>query len=734
MVLIRKDRIKWLLILIVSLLTLNNGIALAKNEKIKLYGVGDENTKIFSLKFGYRDTICPILEIEKYTCSPPPKKLKWGINGEMELAYFNPVTGEIVYKGSYGIGEGRCYYVNPFCSKEVKQSVENIANLITIGNILKHITLSKFLIESATMGVDVFYYSFKDKELHLNELSLFTVLFNQLTPLFENLALFLFELGFLIYAIIFGWNRLSEKLAGYEYPYKPNFLSSFMKGGLIFVLFGLPINPPDVPKDLKYEPAPVPLILYVFKYPILKVDEMMTDIGGNMISFVGKYLLDHHIDFAEKFLKLQYKFHTNLITQKSKLEKELQEKCIRLANNCDNGDRTIEDYEIFIVSDHNLEGVGLCKANGTPVENKIEKAKYCRKLAMVYDGLKTALENMVKEEDLTVKVLSKLKGDRKKLVPQIENFSNTLKEQLGSLSSGVGLPIVYIYIKQKIYDELEGLQEVTEHYQIDIQPIKEKNKEINILVHYALVPTLVVSIPPFSDLFNIIKQLTDATVEALDTIIVTFLVSSFLSGNISLTALSLIGWIVVKTMSGLSTFIALFITYFLVTTVLPYLFYLAIAYAVVLRFGNLVWDIVKYVWTLPFMVYSLLLTRSEEIISDFLKHIITYTLLLALIVVSPVVGLFIYELFNILINYTFYITFTQLKMFDFGFLIGDILLNIFFAVTYILGMLIGTFMGVKATYQFPDMVLSHLKTSVQSLSKVSEEAFHSIATKFTPKV
>jgi hypothetical protein len=733
---------KWFYYLILTVLLIGVVIPIkttnAKERTIELYGTPTDGDLIIN---------CPVLTIEEYSCSKPPNEIEGGLvanwkkvefNGKWKLVSFDPTTGRIAYELKtellgLNLNYAKCVYVNPFCTKDLENQIEKLKDFFTFSSVLKHITLSKLLIESATMGTDVFYYSFKDKELRVNELSIFVVLFNQLTPLFENLALFLFELGFLVYAIIFGWNRLSEKLAGYEYPYKQNFLSSFLKGGLIFVLFGLPINPPDVPKDLKYQPAPIPLVLYVFKYPILMADEMMTDIGGNMVKFVGDYLLDKHIDFSKKLLELEYKFHSSLITKYNKLQEELKTTCIQPYNNCGNS-ITVEDYKTFLVRDEDLDDLDFCDAGGNSLPNKMRIAKECRYLAQVFEGVKSAIEVLPNQEKITNEVINNLKNKEKKLKPKIEKFSDNLKEELGSLSSGVGLPIVYIYVKQQVYDEISQIQEISKLYSIDIQKASDKNKEVNGLVKWILVPTLIVSIPPFSDLFNIIRMLLDNIEEGATNIMTALMIGGFLSGNLGFSLLGVIIFLALKVLSGFKTVIAVAITYFLANTILPYLFYLSIAFAVVLRFGNFIWDIVKYVWTLPFMVYSLLLTRSEEIIIDFLKHIITYTLLLVLIVISPLVGLFIFELFNLLINYTFYTTFTNLQMFDLDGLLGVILINIFFAITYILAMLIGTFMGIKATYQFPDMVLSQLKTSIQAISKISHEAFQSISAKFTPKI
>ena len=643
------------------------------------------------------------------------------------LKDIDPNTGIYVCRSKslmVGLNYWDCVYINPFCGKEgAKISLEDNP----ISKFLSKHSLTDIGLRLATLDPQLFKEAKENLALQKYNLPFFVEAFHFLTPIFENLALIMFQLALFFFVAHALFRRTVNYLSGSRYAFDRPLADTIARGIFIFLLFALPVSSTA---NLKNEPAPVPLAVNVVRDVILDMNNLATWIAGKLTLLYGKGIFENAligIDTLNKYLQVKEQVVKKEI---QRLSTKFQKECIEpyaKYNGIDNPKNIT-----FIISDEELKGIKF----GT--NNDYQHALYCRSLEMKLKGLVEVFKFYTSQQQALINLRDEIKKKEDKMLEILKKEINKLINQMGFLASSILIPELYLVVNQQISEIIGKSTKGIPIYKWGIEKTSLKNSldEKFKGLSSILPASFIIAIPPFNELFFTLKKLIEAGIHiAIDPIknllgLITFI--PFIGGWIAGFLMETLGYFVGLLANASSTILAFVITLFIATMLFPFLIIVAIMIATAIRFIFLLKDLAIFVWSMPFNIMLIFTSTSDDALKRFIEDVVRYSLTIVLIAISPVFGILLMifshlVLFGILgIGLEHLIQTSNIVVKTFIYVLS--------ALIYVAGEIFTAYFALQLTFKAPDYFLNKLQIGIGVLGQTAQEFYSRFSSTIFPRL
>lgn len=641
------------------------------------------------------------------------------------LKDIDPNTGVYVCRSNtpaVGLNYWDCVYINPFCGKEgAKISLEDNP----ISKFLSKHSLTDIGLRLATLDPQLFKEAKENLALQKYNLPFFVEAFHFLTPIFENLALIMFQLALFFFVAHALFRRTINYLAGNRYAFDRPIADTISKGIFIFLLFALPISSTG---NLKNSPAPVPLAVNVMRDVILDMNNLATWIAGKLTLLYGKGIFENSligINTLNKYLQAKEQIVKKEI---QRLSTEFQKKCIEpyvKYNGIDNPKNIT-----FMVSDEELKGFKF----GT--NNDYQYALYCRSLEMRLKGTTEVFKFYATQRQSLNNIKTKIEEKKRKILGNLKKDTNKLINQMGFLASSILIPELYLVVNQQISEIIGKSTQGMPVYKWGIEKtslkntLDEKFKGLSSI----LPASFIIAIPPFNELFFTLKKLIEAGIHiAIDPIknllgLITFI--PFIGGWIAGFLMETLGYFAGLLANPSSTVLAFVITLFIATMLFPFLVIVAIMIATAIRFIFLLKDLAIFVWSMPFNIMLIFTSTSEEALKRFIEDVVRYSLTIILIAISPVFGILLMIFSHLILFGILGIGLEHLM--QTSNIVVKTFIYVLSAVIYVAGEIFTAFYSLKIVFNAPDFFLNKLQIGIGVLGQTAQEFYSRFSSTIFP--
>ena len=666
---------------------------------------------------------CPTIPIEKYhgECKAVCPEGFW------LLKDIDPDTGVYVCRSKglmLGLTYWDCQYINPFCGKEgEKISLEDNP----ISKFLSKHSLTDIGLRLATLDPQ-FYEEIKQNILlRKYNLPFFVEAFHFLTPIFENLALLLFQFALFFFIAHALFRRAVNYLAGSQYAFDRPISDMVARGLFIFLLFALPISSTA---NLKNAPAPVPLAVNVARNFVLEMNNLATWVSKELTLLYGKGIFSNTmigLNVLDRYLKIK----ENIVKREiKKLNKKFQVECVKpyvKYNGIDNPQNVS-----FMVSDEELKAFKF----GTP--NDYQRALYCRSLEMRLRDLSEVFKFYFYQDQSLKGIKTKISEKQKLVLSNLKKEVNKLVKKMGFLSSSILIPELYLIVNQQISNIIGENAEGIPIYKWGLQKtsfsasLDRQFKGVSSIVSASLI----VAIPPFNELFFLLKKLLENGIQiAIDPIKSLIGVVSFIpliGGYIATFLISTLGYFSALLSHATATILAFTITLFVATIFFPFLIIIAIITASTIRFIFLLKDLTIFVWSMPFNIMLIFLSTSDDALKRFVEDVIRYSLIILLIAISPVFGILLMIITHLILFGVLGVAMEHLLQISNLIVKGG--LYFIFAVIYIAGEVLTAFFALQITFKSPDYFLNKLQLGIGVLGDLAQNFYSRFSSTILPRI
>jgi len=637
----------------------------------------------------------------------------------------DPQTGVFVCKPESETTP-KCAYVNPFCLEEVREFAEEFP----LKSVFGERSLTELLIRIATIDPDVYTEISKDVTLKETTLPFFAEAFNFLTPIFEQTAFYLFQVALLLYLVFHLARRGALRLKGERYAYERPVADAVVKGFLIFLLFGLPVYH-STPGEGENQPAPTPVVVSLVRGVLLNVNDVATWVSEKLTTKYAKTVYEATVSDVTMLYDYYSTYAQKLSARYAELYQKLKKECIDPLKVPKTKLLFTNPYDwnsprMFLVDDDTLKSYRF-----EGVDDAFSHAIYCRRLAMKLRGYANVISATTEFMKDVEKLKAFLVSEFEQIVQEVEKETKELVKQTGFVATGIQIPTLHLLVNQEIVTRLkETVYEQVAYFQQTPERLDQQFEDWKKILPAAVV----VSIPPFSDLFNLIKSVLEGGINLVIKPL------QFLFFALALPSLAVIGFlaaaianVVVTLLSKpTSTIVAFVATYQIAMIVLAILPLIGIALAVLFRLIAFFVDLVVFVWSIPFAVTAIFLSQAEESIRRFVEEVVKFALLILLITIAPVFGVVVMEITKFVVYSYMGVGITKAASYAGG--VGELVLLLLAALIYVAAQVLVVIYAFRITFKSPDFILEKVKLASTVAGTVAEEAYQSIASKIAPRI
>jgi hypothetical protein len=621
----------------------------------------------------------------------------------------NPQTGEYECQKDYG--SWKCVYVNPFCNANIQQVISQYP----LQQVFKQFSLTETVIRLATVDPEVYQLISKDLSLQTTSLPFFAKAFNYLTPLFEQTAFFLFQIALSLYLAFHLFRKTVLHLKG-ERTFERPISDTIVKGFLVFMLFGLPVYPSS-----NTDVAPVPVVVGLVRTALLNVNNVATQVADFLIKLYADTVYNgtvRDIDLLERYYLV---FRGVIYKQHIEVRKKYDQMCVIPSD--DPQDASNPEY--YIVNDKELRQIRF----NPSVKDALQRAIYCRRLAMTLVGymrMETTASQFLKQlRDLKQDIVSK----KNVILTRVYQDAEELTNRTGFIATGVELPILHFLINKEILSHIKETVYSQSAFFVSNKPLDRQFEGLKQI----LPASIIVSIPPFSDLFYLIKTIAEAgidfVVQPLKYVLIGLaLVPIGIVGILVLTVANLILSIAGKVAS---TIIAFKITYYIAMITLPLIAIIGISLATLFRFIFFFVDLVVFVWSIPFSITAIVTGQAEDTLRKFVEEVMKFALLILLITIAPVFGISIMEITKFVVYQYMGEVITKTSTYTNS--VGEFILLLLSSLIYVATQVLVIIYAFRITFKAPDFILEKVRLSISATSTLAEETYQTFTSKITPR-